>query len=217
MNKHKFKKSKINEGEINPIDHKFYFDKGMEKEKSKELFDALRYFNKAIILDPNNSEYFNRRALTKLKISSQRYFCSAIRDFTNAINYSPREPLYWQNRGFAKANYGKQNYLYTATIDSKIGIFLAFKFKRKTKREVDLLLYKQRIKYENRLRDSIGFYKEYKKPFRNLMFNIDKFFRVDSGFNRVRKNYLNEYYSNDRIRILSNGRYERYETSKKNY
>ena len=176
MNKNKFKNSTINESEINSRHHKFYFERGNYQEKSKELFHAIRSYNKAIELDPKNSEYLNRRALTKLKISSQRYFHSAIRDFTNAINYSPREPLYWQNRGCAKSNYGKQDYSYRANIDTKIGILLTFRFKRKTKREVDLLLYKQRLKYENRLRyssdnDPIGF----KIKNKRLLLNIAKF------------------------------------------
>jgi len=176
MNKINLKIPLFNESEINSRHHKFYFERGNQKENSKELFDAIRQYNKAIELDPKNSEYLNRRALTKLKISSQRYFHSAIRDFTNAINYSPREPLYWQNRGCAKSNYRKQDYPFSSTIDSKIGRLLTFKFKRKPKREVDLMLYKQRLKYENRLRDSsdtdpIGFQIKNKR----LLFNIAKF------------------------------------------
>ena len=64
MNKINLKIPLFNESEINSRHHKFYFERGNQKENSKELFDAIRQYNKAIELDPKNSESFKLGSYT---------------------------------------------------------------------------------------------------------------------------------------------------------
>jgi tetratricopeptide (TPR) repeat protein len=93
-----------------------YFDNSM---KTSDLNKALIEINKAIKLNPTNSEYFNRRGVIYCKLYK---YNEGILDFTNAIKLNNENYLYYQNRGTAFVdikNYKKAIYDYNKVIQLK--------------------------------------------------------------------------------------------------
>ncbi|MXZ02097.1 tetratricopeptide repeat protein [Candidatus Poribacteria bacterium] len=65
---------------------KNYFDKGRQLDEQKDHSTAISTFDKAIRLDPNYVEAYNRRGTAKYKIGQ---YIEAISDYDEAISLEP--------------------------------------------------------------------------------------------------------------------------------
>lgn len=60
---------------------------------------ALKDFDKAIELNPNDADYFNNRGVVKQDLED---IIGAINDYTKAIELNPNDGLAYNNREFCK-------------------------------------------------------------------------------------------------------------------
>jgi len=81
--------------EMNP---EYWNNKGDEELRNEKPQEALKCFDKAIELEPNEPIYWNNKgfALDELK----RYE-EAIECYDRAIKLNPNNPIYWNNKGYA--------------------------------------------------------------------------------------------------------------------
>ncbi|KIE04702.1 hypothetical protein NF27_GI00070, partial [Candidatus Jidaibacter acanthamoeba] len=75
-----------------------YYKKGDESYLFKKYEEAIKHFNKAILIEPNNAEYYNRRGNAYY---AQGKYKEAIEDYSQAIELKPNNETYYSNRGMA--------------------------------------------------------------------------------------------------------------------
>ena len=78
----------------------FYYNRGVYNYKTNNFSAAIKDFNQAINLDPNNAHYYNYRG------ASYHYtenYSQSITDYTKAINLDPNNGKYYYNRADSKA------------------------------------------------------------------------------------------------------------------
>jgi tetratricopeptide (TPR) repeat protein len=83
-----------------------YIKKGIETLGSEDYIGAIKYFNTAIELDPNNSDAYHLRAMAKFKLKDYR---GTIIDCNTAILLDQKNADAFQIRGLAKYNLGDVN------------------------------------------------------------------------------------------------------------
>jgi Putative Zn-dependent protease, contains TPR repeats len=76
-----------------------WHSKGLELEKLKRYNEALRCYDKAIQLEPNNANYWHRKGYVLL-IDLKRHE-EALRCYDKAIQLEPNNAVYWINKGVA--------------------------------------------------------------------------------------------------------------------
>lgn len=64
--------------------------------KLENFADALVDYNKAIEIDPRNSNIYTYRALVNFKLG---YYLDAVNDYNNVLDLEPNSPLTYYNRG----------------------------------------------------------------------------------------------------------------------
>ncbi len=69
-----------------------------------DLKSAIKYYDKAIVSNPQDSAAYNNRGIAKGKLGK---FQDAISDFDEAIRLNPKEPAAHNNHGLAKRNLGE--------------------------------------------------------------------------------------------------------------
>jgi tetratricopeptide (TPR) repeat protein len=72
---------------------------------SEDYINALKYFNRNLNDDPNNSMYYKARGMTYLKTSTFRY---AINDLSMSLDLNPDDAETWMYLGVAKIQSGDQ-------------------------------------------------------------------------------------------------------------
>ena len=81
-----------------------FYSVGYKYFETEQYVKALRYFKKAVELNPNDSEYHYYCGLSKKEMS---LYGNSIGDFTNAINIDPQAEYFYQR---ALANWYLENY-----------------------------------------------------------------------------------------------------------
>jgi tetratricopeptide (TPR) repeat protein len=75
--------------------------------EAEDYINALKYFNRNLLEDPNNSTYFKSRGKTYLKTATYRY---AISDLSMSLDLNPEDAETWMYLGIAKIRSGdKEN------------------------------------------------------------------------------------------------------------
>ncbi|MFP3159458.1 MAG: protein kinase family protein [Hydrogenobaculum sp.] len=78
--------------------------KGLELQKLKRYNEALKCFDKATQLEPNNANYWYSKGIL-LKYLNR--YEEALQSFDKAIQLEPNNALYWANKGFVLGNLGR--------------------------------------------------------------------------------------------------------------
>ena len=82
---------------------KEYSNKGVDKFLSGDYSGSITEYNKAIEINPNNSDIYYNRGASKSKLKNYK---GAIIDYTKAIEINPNYGRAYGNRGIAKENIG---------------------------------------------------------------------------------------------------------------
>lgn len=80
-----------------------YYNLGAE---AKDTDDKIKYYTKAIELNPYNAQFYYYRGLAYNK---KNLFPLAIEDFNKAIQYQPNYPSAYESRGFSHYEMGQQD------------------------------------------------------------------------------------------------------------
>ena len=91
-----------NQNNYHAAEKKFYL--GIENYVAKQVDEAIKYYNKAIELNPQFAEAFYNRGLAKADLGKPE---EAIKDYDRAIKLNPLYSKAYNNRGTAKADLGK--------------------------------------------------------------------------------------------------------------
>ncbi|MEM3361735.1 MAG: AAA family ATPase [Candidatus Anstonellaceae archaeon] len=91
--------------EIDPVDAKFYYEKGNELFEQGEYQKAIENYNKALLLNPAFSECYFNKALCYYNLKD---FDTSIEEYTKALEFDPENPVIYNNRG--DAYYRKQEF-----------------------------------------------------------------------------------------------------------
>ncbi len=77
-----------------------YASSGFNRLKKGDYRGAIEDFNKAIEIDPNNSDNFNNRGIARSELGDHQ---GAIEDYTRAIALDPNDAAAYSNRGNSKS------------------------------------------------------------------------------------------------------------------
>ncbi len=88
----------------NDVISQFYYNRGIKKSKLGSYEEAIRDYNKAIELNPNDARAYHNRGYAKSKLG---IFDEAIRDYDKAIELTPNATKIYNSRGIAKAKLGR--------------------------------------------------------------------------------------------------------------
>ena len=105
---------------------KEYSNKGVDKFLSGDYSGSIIEYNKAIEINPNNSDIYYNRGASKSKLKDYK---GAIIDYTKAIEINPNNTKVYYNRGFLKVKL-KDNYGAISDLTKAIEIVLVVIGKR---------------------------------------------------------------------------------------
>ena len=83
-----------------------YLQKGLDKYVERNYIEAIRFYDKSIELNPNNSVAFHHRGLAKGLLND---FGGALFDLNRAIELDPNYAQAYSNRGSIKIRMGKSD------------------------------------------------------------------------------------------------------------
>ena len=83
------------------------FENGIYALESGNFNEAVEYFNKEILENPNNIEAYLYRAFSYGQLEEYK---NAINDFNYVLEQSPENIAAWINRGVCYKNMGKYNF-----------------------------------------------------------------------------------------------------------
>ena len=78
---------------------KTYYNKGIAKQKLSKHNDAIKDFNKAIELNPNDYNYFLKRGISRIAIKKYQ---TALNDFDIVLMYNPNNAQAYCNRAIVE-------------------------------------------------------------------------------------------------------------------
>lgn len=91
-----------------------FYNIGTAKYELKIYDEAIEYLNKAIELNPNNSEAYNNRGILRRQL---KYYEEALKDYDKAIELNPNKAEFYNNRGVLIKDFKKVNYPFGAFSD----------------------------------------------------------------------------------------------------
>ena len=88
---------------VNAESAKFYDQQGLKEWKNKNFSAAIRNYNKAIEIEPNNALLYGKRGNSYYQLGD---FYKAISDYDQSLKLNPNDETIFFFRGMAKLNIG---------------------------------------------------------------------------------------------------------------
>jgi len=124
----------------------YYFRALLQHNFGSNYYGAISDSSRAIELNPDDSDYFSLRAISKIALKDYK---SAIDDYTKAISVNPLNPWYWKGRAELKQKLGNnEGALSDYNISVEMGIYYDKDYKKKYDYRADMIASRALYFYE---------------------------------------------------------------------
>ena len=124
----------------------YYFRALLQHNFGSNYYGAISDSSRAIELNPDDSDYFSLRAISKIALKDYK---SAIDDYTKAISVNPLNPWDWKGRAELKQKLGNnEGALSDYNISVEMGIYYDKDYKKKYDYRADMIASRALYFYE---------------------------------------------------------------------